>query len=150
MEWKVHRASGMLSRPTSTNAAEDLPSVGYSFHPERRKRARLQVQWPLRFRCGPESTIIEAITGDLSSDGFYCVAPSPFVPGEVQICTLSVPANHPDDLSLMITVQCRVRVVRVEVLAERGAFGIGCHIEDYCVHLPADANASESALAANG
>jgi len=102
----------------------------------------VRVQWPLIFRG--TSTGIEAVTDDLSSEGFYCLAASPFVPGEVRICTLRVPANDPDDLSLAIPVQCRVRVVRVEALSEQGLFGVGCRIDDYWVHPPAGADSAST------
>ena len=78
--------------------------------------------------------MIETVTHNLSSDGFYCEADIPFVPGEIRRCTLSVPAYHPNDLSRFIPVQCRVRIVRVEALAESGSFGLGCRIEEYHVH----------------
>lgn len=102
------------------------------FHAERRKRARWQVHWPIVF-CGGPGPVIESVTHDLSSDGFYCLAGAPFVPGEVRGCTLGVPAYYPNDLTRVVPVQCRVRVVRVEALAERGLFGVGCRIEDYRV-----------------
>jgi hypothetical protein len=111
------------------NGANGNPSS----HPDRRRRARLRVHWPLLFR--PESgPTIETVTQNLSSDGFYCQADIPFLPGEIRWCTLSVPAYHPNDLSRFIPVQCRVRIVRVEALAETGFFGVGCRIEEY--HVP--------------
>jgi len=105
-------------------------------HLDRRRRARLLVNWPLVVGGSP-GTMVETVTHDLSSDGFYCLAGSPFVPGEVQICTLSVPAYNPDDLTRVLAVQCRVLVVRVEALAKSGLFGIGCRIEDYHVYTSA-------------
>jgi len=83
--------------------------------------------------------VIETVTQDLSSEGFYCLANAPFIPGEIHSCTLSVPAYHPRDLTRVVPVQCRVRIVRVEALAENGLFGIGCRIEDYRVRATAGA-----------
>src|SRR4051812_43746253 len=68
-----------------------------SSHPDRRRRARLRVHWPLVFR-GESGAVVETVTHNLSSDGFYCQADIPFLPGDVRRCTLSVPAYHPDDL----------------------------------------------------
>jgi hypothetical protein len=102
-------------------------------HPNRRRWARSRVHWPLLFQ-GEHGAIVETITDNLSSDGFYCVADAPFVPGKVFDCTLSVPAYYPDDVTRMISVLCRVRVVRVETLGRSGLFGVGCCIEDYQVH----------------
>jgi PilZ domain-containing protein len=109
-----------------------IPGKG-AFHPDRRKRARLQVHWPLLIR-GANSGLIETATQDLSSDGFYCFAASPLVPGEIRECTLRVPAHDPSDDTRTLPVHCRVRVVRVETVAESGLYGVGCRIEDY--HFP--------------
>jgi hypothetical protein len=95
----------------------------------------MRVHWSLLFACEPGETI-EAVTEDLSSRGFYCLTSTSFAPGETRFCTLSVPANDPDDPGLVIPVHCRVRVVRVEALAEKDTFGMGCSIEDYWVHAP--------------
>ena len=109
------------------------PVPNDSTHPNRRRWARLRVNWQLRFRGEPDR-MVETVTHDLSSDGFYCLADTPFLPGEVRRCTLSVPAYHPDDLTRVMPVHCRVRVVRVEALPENGLFGVGCCIEEYHVH----------------
>jgi len=127
------RTCGMSLRAASAHFARDASGVSHSIQPDRRKRARVRVQWPLQFGGG-SGKAIEAVTHDLSSHGFYCLTSSPMVPGEVRVCTLSLPANHPDQLNLVIPVHCRVRVVRVEALAERGPFGVGCRIDDYWVH----------------
>ena len=125
----------MPLRSVPTHFSEDVSAAGQPLHPDRRKRARVPVEWPVVFSDG-HGSVIEAVTHDLSSNGFYCLASRPFVPGEVRICTLSLPANHPDDLSLVMPVQCRVRVLRVEALAERDLFGVSCRIDDYWVHQP--------------
>jgi PilZ domain len=114
----------------SAPTAVDVATVNDFHHADRRRRTRWRVQWPIQFRGGPGGPV-DTLTHDLSSDGFYCLTDAPFVPGEVRLCTLSVPANHPDDLTRRIPLRCRVRVVRVE--AEGGMFGIGCSIEDYQV-----------------
>src|SRR5689334_24654461 len=107
----------MLSR--SPHFEKDGSGVSHTMQPDRRKRARVKVQWPLHF-AGGAGKAIEAVTHDLSSQGFYCLTSTPLVPGETRVCTLSLPANHPEQLNAVIPVHCRVRVVRVEALAERG------------------------------
>jgi hypothetical protein len=97
---------------------------------ERRRRARVQVHWPIRFVRPGTVEIVETVTHDLSSDGFYCMANTAFVPGEIRECTLGVPMHNPDK-DRVRPVLCRVRVIRVEALAEGGFYGLGCRIEDY-------------------
>jgi hypothetical protein len=96
----------------------------------RRKRARLRVQWRLQFRADGRAAV-ETVTQDLSSEGFYCVVGTPFVPGEVRECILQVPAWDPEDESRSVPVPCQVRVVRVEGLAETGLYGVACRVENY-------------------
>jgi len=114
----------------SGTRAADAASIHNFPQRDRRRRARWQVQWPVMFPGAP-STAIETVTRDLSSDGFYCLAATPFVPGESCFCILSVPANDPKDLTRMTPLHCRVRVIRVDV--EDGLFGVACRIEDYQV-----------------
>ena len=132
MAGKVHGRAWLMSlRPLPAYSSVNAAAANDSPYSDRRRRPRLRVHWPVLFRApGP---VIETVTQDLSSDGFYCKASSPFVPGEICGCTLSLPAYHLDDLVRVIPVQCQIRVVRVEALAESGLFGIGCRIEDYRV-----------------
>jgi len=95
-------------------------------------------------------TPVKTVTQDLSSDGFYFLAATPLVPGEMLSCTLTVPAYHPDDHSRTIPIDCQVRVVRVEALAQVGMYGIGCHINEYRVNAGrSSAECPDSALARN-
>lgn len=98
---------------------------------ERRKRTRVQVHWPICFLRPGTTDFVETETHNLSSEGFYCLANTAFVPGEVRECTLGVPVHHPLDGDRVRPVLCRVRIIRVEALAEEGFYGIGCRIEDY-------------------
>lgn len=98
---------------------------------ERRRRTRAQVHWPVYFSLRGSSDLVRTTTEDLSSQGFYCVANGGFVPGEIRECTLLVPTHDLNGGSPTLPVMCRVRVVRVESLGERGACGVGFAIEDY-------------------
>jgi len=98
---------------------------------ERRRRARVQVHWPLFFLLPDVTRSIETVTENLSSDGFYCVANRAFVPGEVLSCVLSVPTHNPNGGEQIRAVRCWIRVIRVESLTEDGSYGVGCRIEDY-------------------
>jgi len=124
----------------------DMHHTEESIAPERRKRTRVQVHWQLCFYL-PESTeTVNAVTQDLSSDGFYCQANSVFIPGELRICTLHVPTHDPNERDFVRPVLCRVRVIRVEALAEQGLYGVGCRIEDYS--FVGDSNGSSAPITA--
>ncbi len=97
---------------------------------ERRRRTRMRVHWPLRLHKANANEIVETTTYDLSSDGFYCLAKTSFVPGEAVACTLGVPTHHPNGADRVVSVECRVRIVHVESRQE-GLYGLGCRIEEY-------------------
>jgi hypothetical protein len=98
---------------------------------ERRRRSRVRVHWPICFIRPGTTEIVETVTHDLSSDGFYCLVNTAFLPGEIMECTLGVPMHHPHSGDRARPVRCRVRVIRVEALGEDGFYGVGCQIEDY-------------------
>ena len=96
---------------------------------DRRKRTRAQLHWPLLFSLLGSTEAVQTTTHDVSSAGFYCIANARFVPGEDMHCTLTVPTYHPNGENLHVL--CKVRIIRVEITAERGFYGIGCQIIDY-------------------
>ena len=98
---------------------------------DRRKRTRMQVHWPLTFPLSGSTEIVQTVTNDLSSGGFYCIANARFVPGETRECTLAVPIHYPHGGTSALLVLCKVRIMRVEVTAEDGFHGVGCQIVDY-------------------
>jgi len=104
---------------------------------DRRNRIRTQVHCPVRFLRSGTMEPLETTTQNLSSDGFYCLIKSPFVADESVACTLSLPAHQPHSTEQMLLLECKVRIIRVEVLDGDGLYGIGCRIEDYCfLHIP--------------
>jgi hypothetical protein len=98
---------------------------------DRRKRFRAQVHWTISFLRPGTTDTVETVTQDLSSDGFYCLVNTVFVPGEIRTCTLSVPTYYPRAKNRVRPVHCRVRVIRVEVMGAGDLYGVGCRIEDY-------------------
>jgi len=98
---------------------------------DRRKRMRAQLHWPISFSLSGSPEKVQTATHDVSSDGFYCIANARFVPGEVRHCTLTVPTHQPSSESGRLHMICKVRIIRVEVTADRGFYGIGCQIIDY-------------------
>jgi len=122
--------SSMSARSIEPVSEYPKTSRGPTESGDRRRRSRIQVHWPLRFLNGDTTDIVETVTRDLSSDGFYCLAKMPFVPGEFKACTLGVPTSHPRGNERVLSVECTVRIIRVQVLDD-GLYGVGCRIEDY-------------------
>jgi len=111
-------------------AAVSAISPNFDLHIERRKRARIQVHWPVRFVRREPAWSLDTTTRDLSSEGFKFAAKAPFVAGETWMCTLRVPAHDPKDSNRMLQVQCNVRIAWVHPEAD-GTNVVGCHIEHY-------------------
>jgi hypothetical protein len=96
---------------------------------ERRKRKRVALHWPLRLFRDPASASVESITENLTSNGFYCYSREPFEIGERLECIIAIPSGSFGYSGSPISLQCRVRVTRVEDQSD--GFGLGCYIEDY-------------------
>ena len=102
-----------------------------AFAPERRKRIRTRVHWPVLFFREETADTLQTVTQDLSSGGFYCLSRAPLQCGEPLLCALTVPTYEPGDRDHTVSLECRVRVVRSERVSEEGFFGIACQIEDF-------------------
>jgi hypothetical protein len=122
-------ASHPINRLPSDLELMEMPEK--SVRQDRRKRTRAHVHWPLSFSLAGATATVQTLTYNLSSDGFYCVANATFVPGETRECMLAVPTHHPQSCTRVLSVLCKVRVIRVEVLGDGGSCGVGCRIMDY-------------------
>ena len=98
---------------------------------ERRNRVRTQVHWTILLFRENTSKAVTTITQNLSSNGFYCLSPSPFVLGERVYCSLEVPTHDPLGKDRSLPLECHARVVRVEPESGDGSFGVACRIEEY-------------------
>lgn len=98
---------------------------------EQRARFRTRLHWQVRFFQPSPLDTIETVTQNLSSSGFYCLVQAPLVPGELMPCSLELPAHHPNGVEQAVSLECKVRVIRVEAPDADGLYGIGCRIEDY-------------------
>ncbi len=96
---------------------------------ERRKRQRTHLHWPVRLFRNSGEGVVETTTRNLSSDGFYCTTTVEFTLGEPMHCILRLPAHDPG--GQMLSLQCRVHVVRVDPANGDGLYGLACRIEDY-------------------
>ena len=117
----------LVEANASTAAADN--HRGAANRPERRRRPRTPVRWPVTvFRPNyPDS--VDSITLNLSSDGFYCLIDAPCAIGESLLVLLRAPSHHPADGNSTCTLRCQARVLRVE--PADGRYGIACRIEDY-------------------
>lgn len=96
---------------------------------ERRRRPRIALHWPVRLFREPETQSVETTTENLTSNGFYCISHEPFKLGERLDCIIAVPSGNLGFPNSPVSLQCRIRVTRVE--EQRDGFGLGCYIEDY-------------------
>jgi hypothetical protein len=97
---------------------------------ERRKKVRCALQCRVLFFRQSSHAIAECVTENLSSIGFYCFSPTRLKLGEHLTCLLKMPSYDAGKQELL-TLQCVVRVVRIDGANEAGAFGVGCQIEGY-------------------
>lgn len=118
-----------ISRAPAELEVREIP--GKTGALDRRKRARAQVHWPLSFILADTPELVQTATHDLSSDGFYCIVNARFVPGEIMDCMLALPAPGRVGCTGASLVLCKVRVIRVAVMAEGDFYGVGCQLIDY-------------------
>jgi len=116
-------------------------------HLERRKRTRVAVHWRAWLFRKNRSLAVETVTQNLSSDGFYCLAEAPFLPGERLMCALAIPTLEPTGRKEERRLECVVRVARLDCSGERA--GVAFHIESYRVVVP-DSNAPRMQTDSNG
>jgi hypothetical protein len=105
------------------------PTYFMPSRPERRKRFRSHVHWQVCFFGANMGRTVETTTENLSSAGFHCFSPVPLIAGELVTCRLRVPSRQPSNNGS--SLECKVRVVRVEPTGERQSYGVACEIEDY-------------------
>jgi hypothetical protein len=108
-------------KPVHLNSASPAP-------PERRRRTRSRVQWPLLLFRNEGDGTVETTTQDLSSSGFYCLSKKPFAVGEMLTCALRVPNDHASGRERRL--ECQVLVVRVDTPIS-GQYGIACRTQEY-------------------
>jgi hypothetical protein len=98
--------------------------------PDRRRKPRTRLHWPVVLFRAQGAEAIESLTRDLSSCGFSFSAPLLFRIGEILNCSMKIPTHDPNGRLLERNLECRVRVVRARS-EEEGGFEVACLIEDY-------------------
>ena len=119
------------SREVYSSGINGLVSTAPRRAPDRRQRVRLKLRWPLLLYREPLGVVLRAETEDISSSGIYFRSPTPFVCGEAFTANLMIPTHDPVGSQRKWVLECRLRIARAEAIAERGGFGIGCHIEEF-------------------
>jgi len=101
---------------------------------ERRKYERLPLRLPVRLSRGGASAS-SGVTENISSQGFYCVFPDPFVLGDQLQVVLLLPAHNLDHGEMRVCLTGQAQVVRIDSTWMGPGFGIGCQFEAYTLRL---------------
>ena len=132
LKWRKQR---MLGHPLEQFSAEverlEARRTQSVSRPERRKRVRFQVHWPICFLGIDSGGTIETVTENLSSSGFRCSSPVPLTVGDQLICMLRLPSHQFPHNGRGLFLECKVRVIRVEPAEERRSYRVACQIDDY-------------------
>jgi len=102
--------------------------------PDRRRRPRLRLTYPLRLYRPGEASRIETRTEDISCEGFFCITDRLFFPREFLECELVILcAELRQPLERDMVLRCRAEVVRVVSRADDTAFGVACRLAEYTI-----------------
>lgn len=105
-----------------------VPQMSKRVFAERRNRQRMALHWVVRLKGPLSNGPVRAETQNLTSEGFYCLSPEPFKPGDLLECMIDLPSSKASTGSRKL--RGRVKVLRVRRV--RGhLFGVACRLEDY-------------------
>lgn len=102
---------------------------------ERRRRPRINVQWPLWILVTGNHEICTR-TINLSSDGFFFYSPETLNPGEPLIAILDFPCGKGSNQGAVLRFRCEARVVHVQSYPDSKMYGVGCRILEYSILRP--------------
>ncbi|MGH9344049.1 MAG: PilZ domain-containing protein [Terriglobia bacterium] len=100
--------------------------------PERRKRERFRARWRVRLWDASDD-IVEALTTNVSSGGFYCRSPRQFSEGDRLTALLEILGASAESDAHKLTLRCDIQVLRIEAVDGSSNWGLACQIRDYCV-----------------
>ena len=110
------------------------PILSSNDAPDRRRRRRLRLAYPLRLCRSGEASRTETKTEDISCEGFFCVTDRRFSPFETLECELLIPVQEAGlPAAHDIILRCQAQVVRVVQRVDDAAFGIACRLSDYTI-----------------
>jgi PilZ domain len=135
-------AANLSELLTNHNGVDDGPEFSAVSGSDRRKRARTRLHWPICLFRHESADAFQTVTRDLSSSGLSFLAAGQFTPGELLACALKIPTHDPNGKHVDLSLQCKVRVVRVDASDAKGVFGVASRIEDYQFARATDTRAS--------
>jgi hypothetical protein len=112
-------------------AAMASPAKTELYSNERRQGNRVGLRWPVTLIRADES-LVETVTENLSSKGFYFVAMNILIPGEEVRVRISIPIKANSHAFGHGTILGRARVTRIQAVGPN-RYGVGCSLEDYYV-----------------
>jgi len=119
-----------MTKLNDTHKLRALPLI------ERRRYERLPLHLPVRF-INERGSATPCFTENISSEGFYCLSPDPFVAGDRLEVELLLPAHNPGRGDKRVRLRCQAQVVRIDSTWFGPGFGIGCRLETCTLHLEA-------------
>ncbi len=96
---------------------------------DRRARARLGLRREIRVRRLGKRESVHTYTENVTSEGFCCVVPEPFSPGEDLDCLLYLEIGPFSGRAARLVIQAQVRWA--QPLPKPSGFAIGCKIRSY-------------------
>jgi hypothetical protein len=88
----------------------------------------MALHWVVRLKGPLSKDYVRAETQNLTTEGFYCLSPERFKPGETLECVIDLPSSKTSSDSH--TLHGRVTVLRVRRVRPN-VFGVACRLEDY-------------------
>ena len=110
-----------------------LPTIVAGKAPDRRRRPRLMLAYPVRLSRVGNGSLVETKTENISCEGFFCITESFFSPREKLDCELMLTSKGDQRMDEAIILHCQAEVVRVVKHKDNSAFGLACRVADYSV-----------------
>ena len=109
------------------------PKIATGVAPDRRRRPRLRLAYPIRVHQPGDSNRVVVKTKDLSCEGFFCISERVFSPDQTLECELVIPSDKPGEAEHDMVLRFHAKVVRVEPQSPDGSFGVACRFADYTI-----------------
>jgi hypothetical protein len=111
-----------------------LPKIVTGDAPDRRRRPRFRLAYPVRLWKPGDAVRVETKTENLSCEGFFCASERIFSPRQTLECEIVIFSDKlGQPLEQDIVLRCRAEVVRVVPWAFGAALGVACRFADYAI-----------------
>lgn len=101
----------------------------HTMNPNRERRRRRRFPLHCRVQFEKHGQILDGTTVNISSSGFYCLAPEPLQTGDVIRCVVDLVQEPRVALPRKVSLNCEAVVIRSE--AVEGGYGVACSIRAY-------------------